>query len=470
MTYEDMHHHYKEGERKCPICKDPLPAHDTWPGSRFRYCGRAECAEKVKGSHNSRYVGESKCTCDGPGCENFLPAGFYDVRATYYGCCWECWVRRRTKGNRLLKCGCCGKEFLGRAERKPIDGMYFMSARHYGNFKRRKYLTEMCGPFLGLADEYLDGFAKNHYSELQTLQTVRRAIGPWFKFLQEEGITSIRQVTSKTITRYTAWAHDSGRDQLNRVLSYVSTFFKWAIAEGHYDRGNPVVPLIHRMRVPKRLPRPLEDDELELAWKLLEERGNARLRLAAAIAEEAGLRIGEVCRLRLSDVDTKRRRLFVRLPNKGSQERWALFSEKTLKHHKEWMKERHADCGHDFLLHNTLENPCTVAQLGLEFRRTLCKEVRGKKLHEAGFDRWSTHRFRHTMATHLANGGADAAVVMAAGGWKTFEAMGGYTRVNPDVARRGYDEAMKKSRQMKAARQRKPLSLEELRDHFKKTA
>ena len=465
MTYEQMLHHHGDGERRCPVCKDPLPAHDTWPGHRFQYCGQAECAAKV---NHYRFIPGNSYRCEGPNCQNFVPEGFYDLRAGYYTCCGECWIRRRTKGNRLLTCGCgCNRQFLGRAERKPIDGKYFLSPRHYGDYQHKQYVIEMAGPYADLFNEYLEGFAEGHYSEVQT---ARRSLGPWFRFLQEEGITSLQQVTPKTVTKYIAWAHKSGRAHLHRVISYVSTFFMWAIVEGHYKGGNPVVSLIHRMRVPKSMPRPLEDDELEFTWKLLKERGNSRLRLAAAIAEEAGLRIGEICRIRLSDIDTKRRRLFVRLPNKGKEERWAFFSDKTLKYYKEWMKERDPNCGHDSLLHNMRGNPCLVAQLGQEFRRTLCKEIGGKKLHETGFDNWLTHRFRHTMATHLANGGADATVVMASGGWKTFEAMGRYTRVNPDVARRGYDEAMKRSREKKATRQRKPINLDELRDHFKKTA
>lgn len=469
MTYADRLRHYDAGQKKCLVCKEPLPAHDTWPGFHLQYCGDQECAAEIQRLRpTARFIGPNTHKCEGPGCSNFVPAGFYHPLAGYLTCSGECWIRRRTKGNRLLKCGCgCGQEFLGRAERKPIDGKYFLSPRHYGDYLHKKYVEEMGGPFAELFEEYLEGFAKLHYSEQQT---ARRAIGPFFMFLQEEGITSIQQVTKKTITKYMAWARKAGRDQLNAVVSYISTFFQWAISEGRYEGGNPVVSLIHRVRVPKRKPRPLEDDELELTWQILKERGNARLRLAAAIAEEAGLRIGEICRLRLSDIDPKRRRLFVRTPNKTMEERWAFFSEKTLKYYEEWMQERDACCGHDFLLHNTRGNPCLVSALGPEFRRTLCKEFRGKKIHETGFDHWSTHRFRHTMATHLADGGADARVVMASGGWKTFEAMGGYTRVNPDVARRGYDEAMKRSREKKATRQRKPISLDELRDHFKKSA
>jgi integrase len=356
LTYEDRLRHFEEGERLCPVCKKSLPAHDTWPGFHFQFCGSPDCAAKIE---RSRYIGPNERKCAGPGCDNFVPAGFYHPKASFLTCCGKCWIRRRTKGNRLLSCGCgCGQEFLGKAERKPIDGKYFLSARHYGNYLHAKYVTETSGVFRDLVVEYLEGFAILHYKEQQT---ARRALGPFFRFLNEEGISSLNDVEPKTITKYLAWAKKSGRRGHNLPVSYISTFFKWAIAEGHRKGGNPVVPLIHRTRVPKRKPRPLADNDLEFTWELLNERGNARLRLASAIAEESGLRIGEICRIRLQDVDTVRRQLFVRLPNKGNEERWACFSDKTLLYYDEWMNERNPGCGHDHLLHNMRGNPCRTA-------------------------------------------------------------------------------------------------------------
>ena len=75
------------------------------------------------------------------------------------------------------------------------------------------------------------------------------------------------------------------------------------------------------------------------------------------------------------------------------------------------------------------------------------------------------------MATNLGRAGADVATVMAAGGWKTCEAMFNDVRVDQEQARRGYAEAMKVSREhKKSVAQKKSLSLEELLDRFKKTA
>jgi len=63
------------------------------------------------------------------------------------------------------------------------------------------------------------------------------------------------------------------------------------------------------------------------------------------------------------------------------------------------------------------------------------------------------------MATNLISAGADAATVMGAGGWSSPEAMAGYARVDADLARRGYDEAMRHAKeQRQAAPQRRTLT------------
>jgi integrase/recombinase XerC len=97
--------------------------------------------------------------------------------------------------------------------------------------------------------------------------------------------------------------------------------------------------------------------------------------------------------------------------------------------------------------------------LRTEFNRTLCKTYEGKRVNETGFDTWSTHRLRHTMASKLASAGADAATVMAAGGWKNCNVMSGYARVDANTVRHGYDKAMRQAQDQKEfARCKKVLS------------
>jgi integrase/recombinase XerC len=336
----------------------------------------------------------------------------------------------------------------------------FFSKSHYNNHQVKTNLEESCGQFREIVDEYLNGFAALHYRDANEL---RAKLFVFFRFLTEEGIGSLDDVTPQTITAYLTWGRESKRLVVAYSIGTLSTFFKWLISERRRNAANPIVGLIHNAPKKHRLPRPLETDELNFMWRLLGERGDARTRFAAAVGEESGLRIGEICNLRTSDVDLLRQSFFVRLPNKTNRERWAHFSEKTKRYYIEWMAERDSNCGHDFLLHNTLADPLLAGTLANQFKKILCKTYEGKAVHETGFDRWSTHRLRHTMATNLVSAGADAATVMAAGGWSSPEAMTVYARVDEKLARRGYDEAMRVIGEQKLSEpQRRSLTPAEL--------
>src|ERR1700733_8709685 len=90
-------------------------------------------------------------------------------------------------------------------------------------------------------------------------------------------------------------------------ISALSGFFKWANRHGYRRSSCPVVTKFHGERRPHYLPRPYTAEDLGLIWRLADERGNNRIRAVLAIGEQAGLRLGEIFRLREQDVDLEGR-------------------------------------------------------------------------------------------------------------------------------------------------------------------
>jgi integrase/recombinase XerC len=435
-------HRFDSGQRRCPICNDSLAAHETWRGARYRFCGKPECVAMLKSTTTDIYIAANEYRCDGPECKSFIPAGLYSKTARVLTCSPRCANRREWKGTKTLACDCgCGLSFLGRRRKNNLSGLVFISQQHRANYIKSMYQSESCGVFLELVTEYLNGFASHHYREIRTPRT---ALCPFFRFLTTIGIRSIGEVIPTTITNFLTWARQVGLRSPAYNISKISTFFVWLIAEGRYKGGNPVVSLIHNHARKHYVSRPLGAEELELAWQLLLTRGDARLRFAAAVALEAGLRISEICHLRLTDVDIKRQTLFVRLPNKRNVERWALFGDRTKQYYLELLAERDPNCPYDSLLLNNWGQPCKVSSLRYLFNKALRKNRQGAIVNAVGFEKWSTHRLRHTMATRLFRGGADTHTVMAAGGWTSAEGMSKYVLVDTDTARRGYDEALRR--------------------------
>ncbi|MGC1226254.1 MAG: site-specific integrase [Candidatus Sulfotelmatobacter sp.] len=323
----------------------------------------------------------------------------------------------------------------------------FASRQCFQRYRIRRYLAENCGVFKRLVEEYLDGAASIRYREIAA---ARVSIAPFFRYLDLSGISSVESVTPKTITDYILWSKKTRSRDVGIHITFISGFFKWAVAMGYREAGNPVINKLHCGKKTKKAPRPYSDEEMDRTWHYLNVRGNARLRFATAIGEEAGLRIREVCNLRLEDIDIERGQCVVRTPNKSSRARVAFFSEKTKFFYEEWMKERRGDVAHDHVLHGKLGQPSTPSSLRDEFNSVLCKSWHGKPANEIGFDTWSFHRLRHTMASRLAREGADAAVVMACGGWTTFTAMEYYAKVSSEAHRGEYHQAMRRAEEQKA--------------------
>ena len=452
---------FKDGERICPSCGTPLPAHETWPGCRFRYCGSVKCTEELRRQDHGRYVEPNSIRCDADGCDNFAPEGFYGPYVSFLCCSSSCWRFRRTKRQDPVLCSCgCGEEVPHRV-RNALHNRAYVSTEHHARHNHELFFASAFGHFRPVVEEYFESFAVLHY---RYLASVRSALARFFRFLNDSDYKSLNEVTSATITDFLVWAHKNNRGVRTDLLSCITTFFNWLQFTGKRKGGCPVNKFLHRKKKVKHLPRPLSSDELGLAWELLHERGDARLRLACAVGEESGLRIGEICRLRVSDVDLKGRRLFVRLPNKTNRERFAFFGEKTGKYFQEWLVERDSSCGHEMLLYNYSKGraPFTPGTLGAAFSRVLCKTYGGKDLNSRGFDRWSTHRLRHTMGTRLVAGGADVAVVLGAGGWIDPDTMAGYVKVDEAQAKSGYHTAMRIAEQQQQETPRtRVLSLRE---------
>jgi integrase len=231
--------------------------------------------------------------------------------------------------------------------------------------------------------------------------TQESGLALFLQFTNEQGIADLDTVTAITITQFLKWGEATAKPSVWNAIWVISAFFKWLIAIGRRNLANPVVTSYHRRAKTKRLPRPYTEEEMQFIWSLLNLRGTTAIRLAVAIAEESGLRIGELCNLRTSDIDIKRQRLFVRLPNKTMVEAWVPFSDKTVKFLEAWSAERDPKLPHDFLLCGPYGTPFNRKTLHAAMSRILCKTYQGHKFNDEGLEKWSTHKLRHTMATRL---------------------------------------------------------------------
>ncbi len=433
-------------EAKCAICKRALSGIETW-GPRLHLCENPDCRARFTGNWHAIHVSEGERKCAWRRCDKTVPAGYYWASSKLLTCSKRCQNRVEMASTwHVCASEGCAKRFKGPAPAKFCS----MACR---DAEARARVLRRLGRWQKEFVEY-DQFICEHYSR-HGVTAARVGMAVWFEFLGTTDITDIADVDATTVSAWIAWGKMVGRPAQG-YLHFLSTYMEWRIFSG-LGKDNPVTRF-HRRRAPTRLPRPYTEREMAIIWSLLERRGTTVTRLACALAEEGGPRVGELANARLGDVDLVGRRLFIRLPNKTMTERWVPYHDKTDKYLRIWLAERDPSVKHDHLLHQPNGRPYKHASLHYAIARVVCKTVLHKKVNEDGLDRWSTHRLRHVMASRLVENGADAATVMAVGGWVSPRAMAGYAAVSDNAADRGYREAMARAAERKERPQTKHSS------------
>ncbi len=168
-------------------------------------------------------------------------------------------------------------------------------------------------------------------------------------------------------------------------------------------------------RTPRRLPEILSASELE---RLFGATDNPKHRALLMTAYAAGLRAGEVARLKLADIDSSRMMIRVRR-GKGDKDRYTILSRRLLQELRSYWKAcRPAEW---LFPGESADRPIRTNTAGKIYRRT--KERAGIA------KRGGIHTLRHCFATHLLEAGADLATIQILMGHRSMSTTMGYLRL-----------------------------------------
>lgn len=186
-----------------------------------------------------------------------------------------------------------------------------------------------------------------------------------------------------------------------------------------------VVAALPWPKVPRRLPEVLTEFEVAA---LLDATDQRRLRTMLRVGYAAGLRISEVCRLQIADIDSARGVL--RVIGKGDQERETVLSPALLAELRDWY--RWARPGKTWLFPGRTAD----GHVGLS---TVHAGLRNA-VEQAGITRHvSFHGLRHAFATHLLERGVELCVIQHMLGHKSLRTTGLYAQVRTDLLARTPD-------------------------------
>lgn len=292
----------------------------------------------------------------------------------------------------------------------------------------------------GWIDAYLDHLRVERALSVHTLEAYSRDLGSLARHAGDDRDPST--IGPDEIAALIASNPDRGVSARSsaRQLSALRGFFRFLVRERAVP-GDPTL-LVDRPSTATRVPRALSSEDI---GRLLEapDVSTDRGLLHAAMLHlmyASGLRVSELCGLRVADLDLERG--VVRARGKGDKCRIVPVGEVALLHVTRYLKEvrgRRAPPGDSTLF---------VSPRGGRYTRVgFWKVVRRYAIAAGIFPLPSPHKLRHSFATHLLRGGADLRAVQAMLGHADLGTTEIYTHVTVDHVRRVHAKSHPRARE-----------------------
>jgi integrase/recombinase XerD len=305
------------------------------------------------------------------------------------------------------------------------------------------------------ADRYLDHLTVERGLSDNTISAYRRDLRRYLAFLRSRGIHSPGAVDAAAVRSFVASisAGVHGPDErpyasssVARALSSVRSFHRFLLREG--VSGLDPSRDVSTPRLPRRLPRPLavQDVERLVEQPMGEGPGDLRDRAIVELLYGAGLRISELVRLDVDDVDLEVGS--VRAMGKGGKER-----EVPVGRHAHEAMGAYLTRARPELASARSHGALFLNTRGGRITRQSCARMLSDRARRAGLkSRVSPHTLRHSFATHLLEGGADVRVVQELLGHASVATTQIYTLVTRQHLREVYYSSHPRARRGRTGR------------------
>ena len=205
-------------------------------------------------------------------------------------------------------------------------------------------------------------------------------------------VSPIRKITTEMMRAYLVdyqKIDNCGKTTVDNIRRNISSFFSW-LEEEDYILKSPM-RRIHKIKTQKTVKNIISDEEIE---KLRDNCKNIRDTAMIDLLYSTGIRVGELVKLNIEDIDFSERECVVF--GKGDKERRVYFDAKSKIHLKNYIESRKDNNPALFVTLNAPYDRLKIS--GVEIRiRELGRMLNLEKVHP--------HKFRRTMATRAIDKG-----------------------------------------------------------------
>jgi site-specific recombinase XerD len=280
---------------------------------------------------------------------------------------------------------------------------------------------------------YLEQYFRHmHRRDLManTLRAAETSLRGFLTFLKNQGKTDILAVVHNDLEAFVECLQDRGLKPIGveNNLRQVKTFLRYLI-EGKVISSEVLSRRIS-IKVPKPLPRAIDPVDVK---RLLSVVQKVRDRAMILVLLRTGIRIGELLRLRVSDVYLPERKIHLVVGEKNRTGRVVYLSIDACQALQEWMSKREEE--KPLLFYGQGRSSLCYTAARVMFQRYLQKAG----ISEKGY---SLHGLRHTCATELLNAGMRIECLQQVLGHSNLEQTRRYARLTDKTREEEYFRAM----------------------------
>ena len=258
-----------------------------------------------------------------------------------------------------------------------------------------------------------------------TLDAYLRDLDKLRQFLKDEGI-NLLDVSLEHLETFTAGLRDAGicpRSQA-RILSGIRSFYRYLVLEEHLE-ADPC-ELLESPQTGFHLPEVLTLEEIDNLIESIDlsTREGQRNRAILETLYSCGLRVTELCNLKLSDLYLEEG--FIKITGKGEKQRLVPISPRAIRELQLYFIDRNT-----MDISSGYEDFVFISRKGKNISRIMVFHII-KVLSEAiGLTKSiSPHTFRHSFATHLLEGGANLRAIQCMLGHESIGTTEIYTHID----------------------------------------
>ncbi len=284
--------------------------------------------------------------------------------------------------------------------------------------------------------EFKDFLFSEKNASINTVTAYERDIKSFFSFLDKKNLFDINP---KDIRKWLLNLNKKGlkRTTISRKLSSLKSFFKYLIRAGHTNK-NPAEPISFPLRS-KPLPKSLTTKEV---FKVLDENPRndfigIRDKAIIEILYSTGIRVSELVGINIDDINFNLDIIKVR--GKGKKERIVPFGQKAKEALLRYMDER------KILIKKACKNDEKALFLNIQAgrlsQRSIQRMIAKRGLILSIHSKLTPHVFRHSMATHLLEHGADLRSIQKLLGHSSLSTTQVYTNLDTKSLKKIFTKA-----------------------------